>query len=236
MKELEDHQWFPQLLRNYQTEYIGYVVSRFQIYQGFIELLKKTPNTQFDLCSGSGEPACSIFKQSGAFTHLTLSDKFPHKAFKDQAKIRYLQTPLDVLNMEFERGQTYTMFNAFHHFTEQEQVDICQKISEAKASAYFVEILFPTPIHVIKTLFATTLGVLVLSPWVKPFSWKRLFFTYLIPINPITISIDGFVSVLKSKSLKQYKKLLQLDGSKLELFKTKHLIAPLLIIKINESH
>jgi len=235
MKELEDHKWFPNTLRNFQTEYIGFVVKTFNVYMPFVKTLpSKQGKSMVDLCSGSGEPAISIFTDSNGFSDLTLTDKYPVSHFKNGETIRYLQEPMDVLNMVFEPGKTYTMFNAFHHFNAEEQRRICAKIKEANARAYFVEILFPSPLHLIKTLFATTVGVVVLSPFIKPFSWVRILFTYFIPINILTISIDGFISVMKSKTVKQYQSILNMEGIK--VFEIKKLLAPLLIIQINESN
>ena len=235
MKELEDHKWFPSTLRNFQTEYIGFVVKTFNIYKPFVKTLPMhADKSMIDLCSGSGEPALSIFNDSNTFNDLTLTDKYPPIHFKSTNKIEYKQEPKDVLNMDFEAGKTYTMFNAFHHFNADEQKSICSKIKEANASAYFVEILFPSPLHLIKTLFATTVGVIFLSPFIKPLSWRRLLFTYIIPINILTISIDGVISVIKSKTLKQYQNILKMNG--LKVFEIKNFLAPLLVIQINESN
>jgi hypothetical protein len=235
MKELEDHKWFPNTLRNFQTEYIGFVVKTFNIYKPFVETLPtNNGKCMVDLCSGSGEPALSIFNSSNAFSDLLLTDKYPLAHFKNSNNIEYKQESKDVLDMVFEAGKTYTMFNAFHHFNADEQRNICSKIKDANANAYFVEILFPSPLHLIKTLFATTVGLVILSPFIKPFSWKRIFCTYLIPINVLTISIDGFISVMKSKTVKQYQGMLNMNGIK--VFKIKNLLAPLLVIQINESN
>jgi hypothetical protein len=235
MKELEDQSWFPDSLRNFQTEYIGYVVTRFNIYGPFIKIFQeKKAGLMYDLCSGCGQPALSIFKQSKNFQKLSLSDKFPYAFGSEYPDVEYIKESKDVLNMDFEAGKTYTMFNAFHHFSEDEQRTICLKIREANASAYFVEILFPSLLHLSKILIATTVGVLILSPFIKPFSWKRILFTYIIPVNILTISIDGIISVLKSKTVKQYQKTLKLSG--LNVFEIKHFLAPLLVIQIDESN
>ena len=45
--------------------------------------------------------------------------------------------------------------------------------------------------------------------FVKPLSFARLFFTYIIPINLITVTYDGIVSVLKSKTVRHYETLLK---------------------------
>ena len=66
MKELEDYDWFPKILRQYQTDYIGSVVKWFNAYSPIIDYLNCQTfyaKTNWDLCSGSSEPALSIFKK-----------------------------------------------------------------------------------------------------------------------------------------------------------------------------
>lgn len=226
MKELEDYSWFPAVLRKFQTDYIGFVVSKFNIYEGFIEHLNKQKvktNIQYDLCSGSGEPASTIFKKSSCFDELILTDKYPsYPNIKN----------IDVLEAKFDDHHTYTMFNAFHHFDDQEKIKIAEKIKDANAQAYFVEILEPSFFFIIKVLFATTIGTILLSPFIKPFSFKRLFFTYIIPINIINISYDGIISVLKSRSLNQYQKLFHND-KQVEVLRIKKDIRTLIVISIH---
>ena len=70
MRELEDYTWFPTILRKFQMDFIGFVVSRFNFYDVFIQHLinnNETPIPMYDLCSGSGEPAITIFKKSNNF-------------------------------------------------------------------------------------------------------------------------------------------------------------------------
>lgn len=212
MKELEDYNWFPTTLRNFQTEFIGFVVSKFDIYNGFIKFLNKrslTSQTMIDLCSGSGEPAIGIFKESNGFKRLVLTDKYPNILNAEDERILYDAKPMDVMKMEFKPDTCYTMFNAFHHFTDEDKLKIIQKIQESGSSAFFAEILEPRLDCMLKVFLTTTLGTLIFTPFLKPFSLKRLLFTYLIPVNIFTITFDGLVSVLKSRSVKQYQKLVE---------------------------
>ena len=39
--------------------------------------------------------------------------------------------------------------------------------------------------------------LLVLTPFVRPFRWSRLLFTYLIPLIPLLVLFDGTVSMLR---------------------------------------
>jgi hypothetical protein len=234
MKELEDYNWFPPLLRNFQTDYIGFVVAKFNIYQVFIEYLKTLdyPNSiAYDLCAGSGEPACSIFSKSGVFTKLFLSDKYPNAKFINRENIIYVDESIDVLSLQFEKGYTYTMFNAFHHFSDLEKQSIVQKCDQANANLFIIEILEPNAWMLLKVMTLTTFGVLLFNPFVKPFSWKRLFFTYILPLNILTISIDGIISVFKSNSLTQYKNMF-VGNKKIKAFHLKKGISSLVVLEL----
>lgn len=234
MKELEDYNWFPPLFRNFQTDYIGFVVAKFNIYRSFIDYLNKQVHNKavmYDLCSGSGEPAIGIFSESKNYTTLSLSDKYPNFNFSKQANVLYIEESIDVLNFKFEEGITYTMYNAFHHFTDVDKKNILQKCNAANANLYVVEILEPTFFFLVKVLTLTTLGVLLFNPFVKTFSWKRILFTYLIPINIISITFDGVVSVLKSRSLSTYKKMCS-DMKNVNVFNLKRGISSLVVIEL----
>ncbi len=235
MKELEDYYWFPPVLRNFQTEFIGFVVARFKVYDVFIQHLKTLQLSMLpvtDLCSGSGEPAISIFRKSNCFSRLKLTDKFPSALKIKDDKIYYEMQSTDVLEMEFKPGTCYTMFNAFHHFTDEEKVKIAQEIQNSGSAAFIVEILEPTVFCLLKIFLTTTMGSLVLAPFIRPFSLKRLFFTYILPVNIITITFDGIVSVFKSRSVKQYQDLFANNAHAIKIFRLKNGLSPLIIIQI----
>jgi len=238
MKELEDLPYFPSWLRNFQTEFIGYVVMRFQVYRPFIKYIRSLslpPQPMIDLCSGSGQPAIHIFKESPCFDHLTLSDKFPNTVFQAD-NITYLPHSMDVIEMEFQSGACYTMFNALHHFKDEDKLKIAQKMVASGSSCFFVEILEPHLLCCIKVLLMTTIGNLLLTPFIKPFSFARLLFTYIIPINILTITYDGVVSVFKSGSVNQYKKLFSSFGHSIQVFKLGKAAIPLVVIQILPPH
>ncbi|MEZ4804673.1 MAG: hypothetical protein R2852_04105 [Bacteroidia bacterium] len=220
-----------------QTAFIGYIVSKFKIYNAFIKYINSQNleySTLFDLCSGSGEPAISIFKASQSFDQLILSDKYPNTklAFNDQVK--YINESIDVNEFKFKSNVTYTMFNAFHHFSDKKKEDIVQCIIESKTDAYFVEILRPNLFCLIQVLITTTLGCLVITPFLPSFNFKTFVFTYILPINLISITFDGIVSVFKSRSLKQYQNMTSQFSNKVEVFKLGPLLAPLIVIRIKK--
>lgn len=186
----------------------------------------------FDLCSGIGQPADHIFKQSGVFDKLTLSDKFPVPDVIKSYNGIYCSYSIDANTMNFETQHFYTMFNAFHHFDDAQKKEMIDKIILSDSNACFVEILEPTVLCMIKILFATTLGVLILSPFLTKMTLKSFFFTYILPINLLTITTDGIISVMKSKSVNSYKRLLVNHIDHLEILKLKGALGPLTIIRI----
>ena len=138
----------------------------------------------------------------------------------------------DVLQMEFESGTFYTMFNAFHHFTDDEKVKMVKAIQKSGAAAFIVEILEPTFFCLLKIVFTTLFGSLILSPFIRPFSLKRLFVTYILPINIVTITFDGIVSVLKSSTVQQFQDLFGFNQEAIKIFRLNGL-TPLVVIQIN---
>jgi len=52
-------------------------------------------------------------------------------------------------------------------------------------------------------MLLSPLNVLFMTPFIKPFKLRRIVFTYLIPILPILVCWDGFVSVLRTYSIKE---------------------------------
>lgn len=57
-------------------------------------------------------------------------------------------------------------------------------------------------------MLLSPINVLLLTPFIKPFKYGRLLFTYLFPILPILVCWDGLVSVLRTYSIKEMNKLI----------------------------
>ena len=187
-----------------------------------------------DLCSGSGEPAISIFRECGRYKQLELTDLFPRRVQVDDERIIYNSLPNDALKMKFKTDTVYTMYNALHHFTDEQKQLLVQKIKSAGAAAFFAEPLQPTFFCFVKIFFLTTIGCVLVTPFIRPFSFKRLFFTYILPVNILTISIDGLVSVVKSRSEKQYRVLFA-DYREVKISRLKNRAGSLLVIQVNPS-
>jgi hypothetical protein len=214
IKELEDYNWFPKILRRWQLEFVGNVSVWTKLYQPLPAVVDKmivqnNITALQDLCSGSGIPALYIHRHLKEKIPMLLTDQYPDTAFENKPGIVYSLNPVDVLEIQAIENTGYTIYNAFHHFSAVQQKELLQKMAASKAAVVIGEILEPGLLNLIKILFTTTIIQLLTAPFVKPFSLLRLLFTYIIPVNLFTVTYDGIISVLKSKTAAGYNVLLK---------------------------
>jgi len=209
MFEWEDKRWFPPLLRRMQTDYIGWMVHQFAAYgpvlAHFTEMIETIDAKNWvDLCSGNGGPAIWIYteikkqKSVSSGLRLQLTDLYPGFPLNLPKDVEPVLQSVDALNPDGKLSGVRTMFNAYHHFDEASKIMLIQK--HGPHGFFVVEILQPNVVVFLKILIATTIGQLILAPFVKPFSWTRMLLTYIIPVNLFTVCWDGLVSVLRVSS------------------------------------
>jgi len=202
MRELEDFDWFPQAFRQHQMDFLSLLALKFNLYQPVKKILFDILDSQnkkdwTDACSGSGGPVQSL---AGSYPVL-LTDLYPSIArLQLPANLQYYTEPADITKNLPPGNGLITLFNSFHHFTPEQQSHLIGQCSEANRAIIAVEILQPGLRSFVSVVFTTTIGHWLLVPFMKPFSLKRLFFTYLIPLHTLTVLYDGIVSVFKSKS------------------------------------
>ncbi len=194
-----------------QVDYIGWLVAVFQVYAKPAEILAQklaelNKSHLVDLASGNGAPAIFVAEKiKKPNLRYLLTDRYPSFGNFENPQIQVQNSPFDVLNESANPDCFYTMFNAFHHFEPHQQLELMRNYGKSGFMAF--EILRPTVLDFVKILITTTVLQLIFTPFVKPFSLLRLLFTYIIPINLITISYDGLVSVMKSLNKKHFQEL-----------------------------
>jgi hypothetical protein len=200
--ELEDLPGFPSVLRRQQVEFIGWLVDAFGIYAPVTPLLRAALDrvgTQevTDLGSGSGGPVYYLAGQPQlARARFLLTDRYPAPTPTSSRAVVWHAEPVDALSPSAPGSGVLTLFNAFHHFTHAQQHQLVQ--THGRRGVLVFEVLQPTLLTFVKILFTTTIGQLLVAPFVRPFRWERLLFTYLLPVNLLTIAWDGLVSVVRS--------------------------------------
>jgi hypothetical protein len=225
--EFEDQDWFPSRLRDYQTDFLGKISTVLNLYEAFPEVLREFSGVTkiADLASGSGEAMISASKEfRSAGGEIQLTDKFPNlgAAIETANKkgVTYSLESFDMAGEKLPDAELYTMFNSLHHFKKSEIKFFLRKMSAQKKKVIIAEPLQPNLESFIKVFLATTLGCLVLTPFIKPLKLDRLIITYLLPIGLFVTLWDGLASVVKAyrqQELDELRQELSSEGMALEL-------------------
>jgi len=214
--EFEDQPWFPNILRRGITDYLQFASDKTNLYKPatfviFKGLEKSNSKQIVDLCSGGGGGIVKIIKhiqEKYPDVKVVLTDKYPNiEAFENLAKqsngvISYVDTPIDATDIPKELQGFRTQFVSFHHFSPKNAFKILDNAAKSKAAIGIFEVTERTFINFIAMLL-TPFVVMAVTPFIKPFSWSRLFFTYIIPAIPFFTMWDGLVSVLRTYTVEE---------------------------------
>lgn len=210
--ELEDQKWFPKNIRDCMTDLLNFQITCFQIYDPIVPILHQAlikMNTQqiLDLCSG-GAGSCRrvqeiLEKDHGYKTIIKLSDLYPNnnaslrvQALNDES-ISYLSTSVDATKVPTNITGFRTLFTSFHHFDPHKAHSILQDAVNNDCGIAIFELSERSIRGLILALLSFFIA-LIFTPFLRPFCWYRLLFTYAIPIIPLSYLFDGVVSQLRS--------------------------------------
>ena len=209
--ELEDLPWFPGTIRDMATDYLEFINSRLALHGPMMaplcEALKQSRATGVvDLCSGAGGPVAAIYESllaRGEPIPFVLTDRFPNVAAFLRLASRYgpaisfSQAPIAATAPPATLVGLRTMFNAFHHFPPEAARTVLAHAVEARAPIAIFEISERTFATILLICFAP-LMVAVATPFIRPFLWRRLLWTYLLPLVPLMCLWDGLVSQFRA--------------------------------------
>jgi len=177
-----------------------------------------------DLCSGAGGPwfwLQPVLAEQGLKVSVCLTDKYPNLEVQGSLSdsnlagqaIRYHPEPVDVTRVPDELAGFRTLFSAFHHFRpEQARAILADAMRKRQGIAIF-EGTHHSAVAMLLMLLVPQM-VLLLTPFIRPFRWSRLFWTYLIPVVPLTSFFDGLVSCLRTYSVQELRELTEKLGAK----------------------
>jgi hypothetical protein len=220
--ELEDQAWFPTAPRDLATDYLHFMETRFTLHRPAVallaELLRTTSATSVvDLCSGGGGPIERVREDldaEGLPVHFTLTDRYPNvPAFERAAnasagRISYAADPVDARRVPDELRGVRTLFNAFHHFAPRDAVAVLRNAAQARQPIGVFEMIPErSAAALMMMLTITPVMVAVATPFIRPFRWHRLMWTYVLPIVPLTCWWDGVVSLLRAYTVRELEQL-----------------------------
>ena len=217
--EFGDLGWVPGLFQDLMRDILGDIAERGvydPIFPILSDLIKKHKCSNIiDLCTGSGIPAMLLreyLQKAGYLTNLVLTDKFPHKsrakAINSQVTpVKYLTESIDATTLPTELKGLRTLFASMHHFKPEQVQAILQNAMDNNQPIATIEFTERNWTRVF-FMIVGTLHALAITPFIKPFSFSRLFWTYLIPVVPVIYFWDGLVSNLRTYSKEDLEKII----------------------------
>jgi hypothetical protein len=209
--ELEDQAWFPATIRDLSTDYLHFVQTAMKLHEPIAPLiadtLRATECTHIvDLCSGSAGPLPALLRdldRRGIRATATLTDLFPNLPAVARAvdegngRVAFERGRVDARAVPRHLTGLRTMFNGLHHFRPADATAI---LRDAAISGQPIAIF-----EVSNRSAATLLSILLMpifvwlaTPFIRPFRWTRLLYTYPVPLVPLTCLWDGLVSQLRA--------------------------------------
>ncbi len=209
--ELEDLPWFPGVIRDLATDYLHFIETRLALHRSIVpllaEALRRTGATRLiDLCSGGAGPIplmLSDLANEGVHVSATLTDIYPNVPALErmqalsEGKITFEREPVDARAVPARLTGFRIVFNAFHHFRPVDAVAVLRNAATSEQPIGVFEISQRTW-RTILPILLMPLFVMIATPFMRPFLWRRLFWTYLIPAVPLTCLWDGIVSQLRA--------------------------------------
>lgn len=218
--ELHDLKWLPSIWREYITDFLSFYSYHVNPYKPALKrlctVMKKNNSSQIlDLCSGKGLYMLRLIKcmteMNCELEKIILTDKYPcAKTFetlesRSNGHIQYIRYSVDAINVQSNLKGFRTFFSSFHHFSPFNAQKIIDDAVRATQGIAIFEYSSRNPIIAFNAAIFGPLLLLTLTPFIRPFTFKRLLWTYLIPVIPIIFSWDGFVSHLRTYTVKELK-------------------------------
>ena len=208
--ELEDQAWFPSVIRDAGTGYLRLAARLGGHAKGIAaklaEVFERSGTTRIvDLCSGGGGPIPALVEtlaQDGIDVRVTLTDYYPNVQGLEElrrtsgGKLDYVAESVDATAVPASLQGVRTLFNALHHFRPELARRILQNAVDDGRPIVAIEFVGRHPAVLLGIPFVP-LVVALAVPFLRPFRWGWLPLTYLIPVIPLFVMWDGFVSCLR---------------------------------------
>ena len=215
--EFEDQSWFPDVIREGMTDFLRFIFTKGNLYQPIIPLLadalqQANAHNIVDVCSGSGGPIEQVAKlltKQGIAVPITVTDKFPNiPAYKllyekSGGIINYINYPVDAAKVPATIKGFRTIFSGFHHFSKASATAILSDAIKANEGIAIFDGGDKSVFFILTILLLQPIGFLLCTPFIKPFRWSRIIFTYLLPIIPFCTIWDGVVSTIRLHSVEE---------------------------------
>lgn len=218
LMEIHEQPWCPAEIRDGATDCLRAIGGWLQQYRAAVPLLQRAlqaaGSTQIiDLCSGGAGPWLHIGPQLQRRLKrpvpVVLTDLYPHwqsgvyagaDGASDALPARqfiFVPFSVDATHVSPALPGFRTLFTAFHHFDPPAAQAILQSAVDQRQGIGIFEQTQRSMLGLLVMLVLPLLAWLF-TPFLRPFRWSRIFWTYVIPAIPAVLLCDGLVSCLRT--------------------------------------
>lgn len=210
--EFEDQAWFPAVIREYMTDFLSHMGGFSKVpYVPFTERLAEAirgtgDDRVIDLCSGGGGPAVVIVRDLRERLErqvgVVLTDLYPSPARWRHARsvfppwVELEERAVDAQDVPADLRGFRLVCNGFHHLDPQKARSCLLDAMSKGCGVALVELTQRSLLSVLQVALGT-ITQLAVTPFIRPFRWSRLFWTYAVPVVPLCTLWDGVVSCLR---------------------------------------
>ncbi|MEL7118179.1 MAG: hypothetical protein AAFO07_02025 [Bacteroidota bacterium] len=179
--QITNANWCPEFIKKLVAEFLSWFVLKVNATKPFIPViegvlnetqLKKIINIEFNIGAGI-------------------------KTVKPFLKEEVVVNSIHISEFNTNENGLYLFINCFHQLKISKARKVLQKITDSGNPVVIVEGNNDSLWQIVGMTVFVPLSVLLTALFVKPFRISRVIFTYLIPILPIIIAVDGCIALLK---------------------------------------
>lgn len=212
LAEIHDQPWCPKVIRNGVTDFLQYSTNYWGQYTPLLPTLcyflqRVNARQIIDLCSGGCGPWQGLYgtisRAFGKSFRIILTDRYPNLAAFQLACdlsggiIDFRGEPVDACALPKGLFGFRTLFGSFHHFSPAQAKQVLQDAVDSGQGIGIFEMTDRRLVTVL-TMLTAPFFVLLHTPKIRPFRWSRLLLTYLLPVVPLLVMVDGIISCLRS--------------------------------------
>ena len=219
--EFHDQPWCPRGVRDAITDLLQWTLTAVHHYAVAVPVLvaalrRTGATTVVDLGSGGGGPWGRVLPDlavRGIVPDLVLTDKYPNTPALDRARrrlgkrVRVEPAPVDATAVPPSLTGFRTLFTTFHHFPPAAARAVLADARRQAPGIAVCEVTRRSPAALVAMLGFVLIFFVV--PFLRPFRWDRLFWTFVVPLVPLVAVWDGVVSCLRTYTPAELRALVQ---------------------------
>ena len=181
MFQFTDQRWFPPLLSQLVHEFLVWFVGRVHAARPFVPFL-------MEALDGAAERRILDITTGAGSGVETLLPELPERV--EAVSFQYPDVPAD-------RPGLYTLVNGLHRLPPPEATELFRRLGSSGQPLLIVEGNNDNWWQAVGMLVFAPISAVLSAPFVRPFRFTRLLFTYLIPVLPLLIGFDGAAALFK---------------------------------------